>query len=237
MKNIYALQEYYNRYLRDIRNLSENSINKYNGALNKISDLLVEEEIIKENIFQINTFQELIKVKEYIYNDVYFVEFNKKGHQIYSSSLNNYIKFAQGYEFSEIKERIELLDIELPVNKKISTTNSIVRSEIIKNQCLEYADYKCEIDVSHNTFISSRNNRPFMEGHHLLPINKQVNFNVSLDNYANVVCLCPICHRRIHHSLKEDRIEIFTQLYTGRKERLKMSGIRLSKYEAIEMII
>jgi hypothetical protein len=67
-----------------------------------------------------------------------------------------------------------------------------VRSPILKKQVIEIADYKCELNASHTTFIAKSNNKPYMEGHHARPMNAQENFHVSLDIYANIICLCPL---------------------------------------------
>ena len=58
--------------------------------------------------------------------------------------------------------------------------------------------------------------------------------NVSLDVYANIVCLCPICHRRIHHGLKLERIDMAKRIFDTRGERLENSGIIISSNEFVE---
>lgn len=58
--------------------------------------------------------------------------------------------------------------------------------------------------------------------------------NVSLDVYANIVCLCPICHRRIHHDLKFGRIDMAKRIFDTRGERLENSGIIICSNEFVE---
>ncbi len=111
------------------------------------------------------------------------------------------------------------------------------RSGILRAQAIEMAGYRCEMDASHKSFISGRTNKPFMEGHHALPMNAQPHFNVSLDIYANIICLCPLCHRKIHYGLKDDRVNMIGQLYDKRINRLVNSGIEISKENFVEIAI
>lgn len=87
------------------------------------------------------------------------------------------------------------------------------------------SEFKCNIDNNHITF-DSRNNKPYMEAHHLIPMASQDKFDVSLDVDANIVCLCPNCHRKLHYG-KERRWTLL-KLYNDRKELLKQSGIDIS---------
>ena len=93
---------------------------------------------------------------------------------MYSAGLNNYIRFANGTVFAEIAQNITVLDIEIPVSDKIFIIQSgWKRSSIIKNQSIESAGYQCEINSIHKTFISKNTERPYMEGHHVLPMKYQ----------------------------------------------------------------
>ena len=68
-----------------------------------------------------------------------------------------------------------------------------------------------------------------MEGHHAVPMKEQNNFDVSLDVYANIVCLCPICHRLLHYGKVSQKREVLEQIYIARDDRLQNSGIYLTK--------
>ncbi len=75
-----------------------------------------------------------------------------------------------------------------------------------------------------------------MEGHHAIPMRLQPRFHHSLDVYANIVCLCPICHRRIHHGTQEERRRMGQQIYVARADRLASSGIRLGEERFLELM-
>lgn len=232
----YVLKEYYIRYLRDVKKLSESTVNHYMDALRYISKYLVERDKIENTIYELNDIGELEIIKEYLYHEPEFVALDKRGHQMYSAGLNNYYRFANGEGFNLKKREMENLDIEIPIGGK--TTLEITkwkRSSIIKKQAIETANYKCEISAEHRTFIAESNHNPYMEAHHAIPYREQEHFDNSLDIYANIICLCPVCHRLLHYGLKDEKTKVLNQIYLSRSERLAHSGIKLSKEEFIAL--
>lgn len=111
------------------------------------------------------------------------------------------------------------------------------RNQIIVDHCLEAADYCCEHNADHKTFIAKATGRSYMEGHHLIPMKYQTEFDNSIDVYANIICLCPICHRMIHFGADHDRKYLVEEMYEKRKQRLYNSGIDLSKKDFLCMVI
>lgn len=67
------------------------------------------------------------------------------------------------------------------------------------NKALADADYHCELDSTHSTFIRP-NGKQYMEKHHLIPMERFEDFSKSIDHWINIVSLCPTCHRKLHHS-------------------------------------
>ena len=76
---------------------------------------------------------------------------------------------------------------------------------------MEFAGYVCEINAAHESFIAAKNNKPYMEGHHAIPMHLQPRFQSGLDVYANIVCLCPVCHRRIHYGVADDKEQMMNE--------------------------
>lgn len=75
------------------------------------------------------------------------------------------------------------------------------RSGEIALKRMQLSKFKCEFDREHNLFIARSTGCPFLESHHVVPIRFQPHFKkVSLDTIKNLCCLCPNCHRAIHHS-------------------------------------
>lgn len=76
-----------------------------------------------------------------------------------------------------------------------------------------------------------------MEGHHALPMTYQDKFEHSLDVYANVVCLCPICHRLLHYGVKSEKENVVNKIYFERADRLSASGIEISKKDFMKLVV
>lgn len=232
-----VLKEYYSRYLMDIRGLKVSSVCHYFDALNNISRRLKEKNLINENIYEVADIEQLYMLRDILFEDSNFVEANERGKRMYSAALNNYCRFAEGQGFNTIK-KLDALDMPVPPESAIVVEKEIwKRSGILRTQALEMADYKCEMESKHLTFVASSTHKPYMEGHHALPMNLQSKFEVSLDVYANIICLCPVCHRKIHLGLKEDRIDMAKRIYDLRAERLENSGLKMDEQQFIEMAI
>lgn len=121
-------------------------------------------------------------------------------------------------------EQILVENPEVIPEKIFSQEDRFKRSQQKSKKALKQAGYECEIDHSHFTFLTHKN-KAYVEGHHLIPMSQQENFQVSLDVTSNIVALCPNCHKALHHGNKEivkDKLKI---LFSQRKERLKQQGI------------
>lgn len=73
--------------------------------------------------------------------------------------------------------------------------------------------------------------RQYMEPHHLIPISKQGLFEHGLDVPANIICLCPTCHSRIHYGTKADVKNMVKELLDKRISALAAYGIEISESE------
>lgn len=100
------------------------------------------------------------------------------------------------------------------------------RNPAISKSTLEKANYKCEANSEHTSFISRLTKRSYMEAHHLIPMSEQDKFENNLDVLGNLVCLCPNCHKLLHHGKEKNKI--IEKLYYERVESLKSYGIYIS---------
>lgn len=233
-----VLKEYYAKYLTDVRKLSPSSVKHYFDALNNISRRLKAKSLVQKDIYEVWDLKQLLQLRDILFADSDFIELDQRGRRMYSAGLNNYCRFASGEEFRKAKHKMLLLDIPIAPKEYGSIDYNIWRrSGIMRTQVIESAGYSCEINKEHESFIAERNKKPFMEGHHAIPMRLQPQFDNSLDVYANIICLCPLCHKRIHYGLKEDRKQMMNQIYEDRFERLEHCGIRLSKQEFSDLII
>lgn len=224
------------QYLKIIRGSSNSTIQHYIGALDTISSYLAAQKKIDTTIYEITDLNNLQTIKEYLYKDPVFIDKDVRGHRMYSAGLNNYCRFASGDSFDDIKDRISLMDFVIPRGDVITRKTEIFnRSSIIKNQVIESVGYVCEIDSLHQTFITESSHHPYMEGHHIIPMKMQKLFDNSLDVYANIICLCPICHRQLHFGLREDKIALLNKIYSARFERLHKCGLIVSNDDLIDL--
>lgn len=226
----YVLMTYYSKYLKEIRKVSNSTVEHYQDALKYISKYLVQKDKIQQTIYEIQDIGELEIIRTYLYADPDFIALDKRGHQMYSAGFNNYLKFANGEGFANIRQKIEVMDMEVPaVQKHVSSIETWKRSSIIKIQSIESAGYRCEVNFEHKTFTAKSTGHPYMEGHHALPMKHQDKFSQSLDVYANIVCLCPICHRLLHYGVDSEKENVLNKIYYDRSERLAASGIKVSR--------
>lgn len=121
---------------------------------------------------------------------------------------------------------------DIPV-KRIRINNTKLnqkwsRSKVVAKKALIASDYTCEYDRSHQYFISKITKKNYVEAHHLIPMEFQDDFECSLDVNANIVTLCPVCHKRIHHESITQSKEMIKTLYTQRIDRINKSGIPIS---------
>ena len=77
----------------------------------------------------------------------------------------------------------------------------IIRSRELAVSRMQLSKYKCEYDSRHSLFIAKATGCPYLEAHHIIPIcfQKQLH-GLKLDSLNNLCCLCPTCHRAIHHA-------------------------------------
>lgn len=236
--SVSILKEYYSRFLLEIRGLSPSSVNHYIDALNNISRRLKAKELVIDNIYEITNLEYLAHVRDTLYADPDFIQMNERGRRMYSAGLNNYFRFASGEDFQLATNQLVKLDIPFAPEKPVLVEQKIYkRSNILRTQTLTLANYTCELDRQHTSFIAEATKKPYMEGHHIIPMKLQESFNSSLDVYANIICLCPMCHRRIHFGIQDDRRNMVKKIYFDRAERLANSGLRLSSEEFTAMAI
>ncbi len=107
------------------------------------------------------------------------------------------------------------------------------RDPKVSANALAMADYKCESDPSHITFIRKLDGLPYTEPHHLVPMGFSSIFDVSLDIEENIISLCSTCHNQLHYG--KDIHQILEKIYNMRKDLLRNVGIEISFDELLAM--
>jgi hypothetical protein len=102
-----------------------------------------------------------------------------------------------------------------------------------KAQSFETHNYICSChDDRHKYFTSSTTLNNYVEGHHMIPMEFQVDYwkdyKVNLDSTLNIIPLCPNCHQKIHKAIKSERIEIIMEVYKKYEESLKTLDERMN---------
>lgn len=108
---------------------------------------------------------------------------------------------AEGFEYNgTVKHK------ENPIY--INGRKTYPRDKQTSINALVHANYECEIDCSHPTFIRRNSGKKYTEPHHLVPMAYSGMFEVSLDREQNIVSLCSNCHNQIHYGIDSDKSSI-----------------------------
>lgn len=145
---------------------------------------------------------------------------------------------GEQYDFQERAQKGKRK--ELPPGKQPKPNRRVKNSQTQWNRdpditytALDNASFTCEHDALHKTLTSAIYRMPIMHGHHLVPMEFQDKFPVSIDVPENVICLCPNCHAAIHQAIKEAKFEIVESFFLSRQEALKTRGINVSLSELL----
>ena len=91
------------------------------------------------------------------------------------------------------------------------------RDQKLAKEIIEISNYKCQYALltgqNHKMFKAS-DGKPYAEAHHLIPMKAAKDFfPKNLDRAANLVCLCPNCHAKLHHGSEAEKRQILKVLY------------------------
>ena len=231
------LRELYKQYIKVSRGVSDRTVGHYITGLNTINTILARSNYPIIDVFSVSTIEELNSIKSFLDSNDEFITKDSIGHSMYSVAFNHF------YRFACVEEQfftINIQQMDIPVQKpkeKQTMLYSWKQNQIIKSQAIIGANFICENNGEHQTFISKATGKPYMEGHHLIPIRFQTEFTTSIDVYANIVCLCPNCHRLLHFGTDRDKVYAAEKLFDSRSERLINSGIDLSKHDFVHLVV
>ena len=217
----------------------------YKGHL--IRFLVHLEEILNVSVNKLESLETLEYIARLIKMPTFSI-FNQDTGRFYSATFTAFQRYINTIIKEEIEEKIDhdldnaLQQGIIKLNEKMLIKNPTKRSnkQLIKGiytyprNKLEMlkakinSNWQCEISTSHKTFINERLNKPFVEGHHLIPMFVQDQFENAIDFADNIVTLCPNCHRKIHYGLKEEKYEMIQLLYNKRKKLYSKYGIEIT---------
>lgn len=176
--------------------------------------------------------------------------------RMYSSAVSNYIKF-KAYEMEKVflledarynhsieEELSSLSESETIVEKVAPVQPAALKDESrmvyhrdikLAANAIRASNYLCEINPKHQYFVSRATQHNYVEAHHIVPISTQALFDYGLDNVANIACLCPVCHRKVHYGIDQDRLMLLEVLWENKQEAIKLSGIELDYKDLVTM--
>lgn len=146
-------------------------------------------------------------------------------------------EYAEALETDSVREQEDITDLiyqnslqnALALGKeRVRTSSTRFQRNISEaTAALEKADFKCEVDPTHITFTSKSSGKPYVEGHHLIPLSLQDQFTHNIDIKENIVALCPNCHRLLHHGTTEEKEGILFNLWSTRRTLLSTKKIEV----------
>ena len=117
---------------------------------------------------------------------------------------------------------------------KTTTAKNIKKVEV-QRDAIQKAQYLCEIDSKHESFIDRRTDKPYMIPTHIIPHNAQADFDKMLEITANYCCLCPVCNAKLAYGTDIERQEMLMKLYTKHKLDLKKAGIEITPMQLFKL--
>lgn len=113
-----------------------------------------------------------------------------------------------------------------PIDYKIKGLLAYSRNKEVATNAVAAAKYACELGCNTDLFTRKDGSSTYTEAHHLIPLCYQDEFEYSLDVEANVISLCPNCHRKLHYGLGIEND--LKRVYSARSQRLVKCGIYIS---------
>lgn len=118
---------------------------------------------------------------------------------------------------------LQALNTRAP-NTYPSSRTTYSTSNALSDAAKHKAGYKCQYNSAHKTF-KNPGGIGYVEVHHLIPLSKYRKFpDDQLDCMANIVVLCPNCHRAVHHGNNEEKHKRLEKLHELKKAELKKAG-------------
>ena len=147
-----------------------------------------------------------------------------------------FVGYMNDEEFQKVTEGIEVEPtpvVDEPkqlIEKVIKASERMAwrRDPVIAKSAIAQTGYRCEVNNEHEFFTSATTGKNYVEAHHLIPLEFQYEFHNSLDVESNIVSLCAMCHKKIHHAMEGEKTPLIELLHKQRSDRLKKCGIEIS---------
>lgn len=171
-------------------------------------------------------------------DDGHYLEEEQEEEEDFQDSVQSALDKKEKEAKRNSKEELETKDIPLPKPDPVfdkSGKERWPRDAQVAAKALRLSEYKCAYDESHTSFTSKVTGKRYLEMHHLVPMKYQREFDVSLDREAQLLALCPTCHRQTHHGTDEEKENMLRKLFYDRREKLEAIGIEIGFKELRKM--
>lgn len=118
--------------------------------------------------------------------------------------LSVYDELIDESKLAEISKRISTFNV---VRKRSSELISAIRSYYRKNFELP-PDNLILCDACNEKTFTTKGQYAYLEFHHMIPFST----DNGPDHYLNLVGICPTCHRKFHHAMKDTRKTLYESL-------------------------
>lgn len=115
--------------------------------------------------------------------------------------------------------------------KNRSGKSIVPRDKHESDKAIILSDFSCEFEQTHKSFSAKKSKRNYVEAHHLIPLKYYYDekYSNSIDVSANIVSLCPNCHKCIHLGSDNEKLILLSKLFSDeRQQRLEQAGISIS---------
>lgn len=155
---------------------------------------------------------------EYIHKrlDNSFRKNNDLDNELKESIIDTVIDIKKDYYYSD-----EIMDKPIKIEQKGKKVYK--RNKNIAINALGIANFSCEIDKDHYTFLRKKDGIRYTEPHHLIPMAFQDKFDKTIDIEENIISLCSNCHNEIHYGINAK--DLITKLYYERRDLLAKKKI------------
>ena len=121
---------------------------------------------------------------------------------------------------------IEPQSVDIAEMMRKNIKELLPRNPKYRELALQRENYCCELCKKTDTFKDD-NGKNYFEGHHLIMYNVHVQsrYDKSLDIPENIICLCPECHKKIHHSDDKTIKELVVKLFIKHKKLIQIYEI------------
>jgi 5-methylcytosine-specific restriction protein A len=211
--------------------ISPNFINEQLVYIKEINDLISY--IKNKNFEYIQKNEPYDKFYTWVINSLLNIEILKKVESNYfiADDLIEDIKtLYANLEFQDFFFSDETISCE--INNK-TAKERYKRNPKLISEAKNRDNFQCQINHQHITFISNEKN--YVEGHHIIPMFQQKNYEFNLDDVENIISLCPNCHREIHSA--DDKSKILDNLYKLNKKYMQLNNIEENDFYKMYMCI